>query len=302
MSSGWSATWNHFPSDYLKRIESISAIKWYVLAEEIAPTTGTPHIQLEFIVGRSLSIAAVQKKCPGIANIKPWTVSGMKSPEGARQYIDPSISFVYKESGLPKDKTTSKNYVEWGTVPLGFGLDPISICESGMSLKEFIRLNPSYYMQYHNAVDKIWQMFTSKSSPPKYLATAFNLPLFDLTKGALVLWDQNVGGLGKSSFARAHFSNPFIAHFLGDLVDYQPGVNDGIIFDDFDFNSCTLQDIRGLVEWEEDWSFTAKYVRSFGIPKFTQKIFTANERLFAESKYAPICKRLQFFEVKNKLF
>ena len=37
-------TWNNYPPQYLDRFQSCGS-KYYCIGEEIAPTTGTPHLQ-----------------------------------------------------------------------------------------------------------------------------------------------------------------------------------------------------------------------------------------------------------------
>lgn len=43
-SRGWCFTWNNYPEDWLRRVRSLGA-GYFVVGEEVAPTTGTPHLQ-----------------------------------------------------------------------------------------------------------------------------------------------------------------------------------------------------------------------------------------------------------------
>ena len=50
-------TWNNYPPDYLDRFRSCGA-KYYCVGEEVAPTTGTPHLQcfVQFANSKSFNV------------------------------------------------------------------------------------------------------------------------------------------------------------------------------------------------------------------------------------------------------
>lgn len=306
MSIGYSATWNNYPEDYRQRIPTIPALRWFCVAEEVGEY-GTPHLQFECIVQRPISLKTLQTKCPGMANMKPW--SKHKSVKGAREYVDPSIAFTYTsdkdnhKKGDLKDKSQSKNYWEWGEAPVTFRVNVIAAARSGITKRKWIETNSEYYMQKHQAVDKVWAMFAQPVKLPVYPSSDYKIPLFDLSKKPLLLYDDRKGWFGKTNFAFAHFPKGYFKiNSFHQLPDFDPEIHTGIVADDVKWHKEDIEDIRAFVDMEEDQKFSgAKYIRVFEIPKGTKKIICANHHPFKGEDYGPICKRIQVYHVTEKL-
>lgn len=62
-SRNWCFTWNNYPVDYVETLKSLSA-KYVAWSEEVAPTTGTQHLQ-GFLCSKSpITLSALKKFLP----------------------------------------------------------------------------------------------------------------------------------------------------------------------------------------------------------------------------------------------
>ncbi len=44
--SNWVVVWNNYPEDWEVKLKAITCLKYVIAGKEIAPTTGTPHLQM----------------------------------------------------------------------------------------------------------------------------------------------------------------------------------------------------------------------------------------------------------------
>jgi len=91
--------------------------------------------------------------------------------------------------------------------------------------------------------------------------------------------------IGKTQFAKAHFKNPLFVSHMDRLRDYEPGVHDGIIFDDMDFKHLPRTAQIHITDWDEERDIHARYGCA-KIPANTQKIFTCNNMCVDDSDEA----------------
>lgn len=63
-SRSWVFTWNNYPADYAAQLDLLQ-IRYLVAAEEIAPETGTPHLQGYVYWANAKTAAAVRGLLPG---------------------------------------------------------------------------------------------------------------------------------------------------------------------------------------------------------------------------------------------
>lgn len=108
-------TWNNYPSDYLDKIHALPPRSYFVVGKEVAPETGTPHLQayIEFI--SAVSLRRIHKSCPGVHIEKRKGTSiqasvyckkdddfieeGELSKQGKRTDLD-SVREILKTSGI----------------------------------------------------------------------------------------------------------------------------------------------------------------------------------------------------------
>jgi len=97
-------------------------------------------------------------------------------------------------------------------------------------------------------------------------------PFTDWSQSIVLLGPSNTG---KTEFALAHFKNPKLVTDIDELLDFDPGEHDGIVFDDMDFNSQSRNAQIAIVDQSMPRAIRCRY-RSPVIPRGTKKIFTCN--------------------------
>lgn len=63
-SRAWLFTWNNYPADYSSHLDTL-AVSYIVAGEEVAPATGTPHLQGYLYFTNARTLSAVRKLLPG---------------------------------------------------------------------------------------------------------------------------------------------------------------------------------------------------------------------------------------------
>ena len=64
-SRGWILIWNNYTeSDYLEVLNYLKTMTQYILGKEIAPTTGTPHLQGFFYNENAIYLSALNNRFP----------------------------------------------------------------------------------------------------------------------------------------------------------------------------------------------------------------------------------------------
>lgn len=63
-SRAWCFTWNNYPRDYRLRLDSLD-VRFIIAGEELAPTTGTPHLQGYVYYANAVRLATVRRDLPG---------------------------------------------------------------------------------------------------------------------------------------------------------------------------------------------------------------------------------------------
>lgn len=113
--------------------------------------------------------------------------------------------------------------------------------------------------------------FTVKSD---YELTSFNMGEIDFDDKSVLLWGPT--NTGKTSFALAHFNNPyFISGSIDRLKSYDNEVYDGIVFDECSTKHWPPESVIHLVDWQYPRDIKTRYSDAH-IPAKTRKIFCHN--------------------------
>lgn len=125
--------------------------KYFIMAQEVAPTTGTPHIQgyvqLSSKISHSTAVKWISLRMG--SGRKPYVA-------GAKGSAKQNINYV---KGLSHDKVPNKVVHEWGTPKQqGKRNDLNDLYESvkkGLTDTELCEAHPNAYMKYYKAVDRV---------------------------------------------------------------------------------------------------------------------------------------------------
>jgi hypothetical protein len=100
---GWCFTWNNYPDDYRDTLDGIEC-RYICFGEEVAPDTGTPHIQGYVYYANNKTLSAVRRQIPG---------AHLSVAHGnAKQNRD------YCGKLRPEDEEPNAVFIERGDIPL----------------------------------------------------------------------------------------------------------------------------------------------------------------------------------------
>ncbi len=231
-------------------------VAYMIVGHEIAPDTGTAHIQgycrLKTKIRHATMVALLPRAHITAANGSDWQ------------------NHVY----CPKDK----EFTEWGKIPkepkekdttYAEALDAPTV-EEGITLVKSKR--PRDYCLYGETIERNLKRHKKAPFRSKYKLGDFNRGPLCLDKATLICGETRTG---KSHFAASHFNNPlFVRHI--DKLSSLCSDHDGIIFDDMSFKHWPPEAIIHLLDEEFDSDINIRYKTAF-IPAHTRKIFTHND-------------------------
>ena len=138
-----------------------------------------------------------------------------------------------------------------------------------MMVKNFSNVQKSMHY-YHNR---------PKVESPDFELCEFDHPKLDLRKPVILHFGSN---MGKTQFAKAHFKNPLVVSTKDGLKDFKEGWHDGIIFNDYRFNSYhkpsevwTDNEIKHITDNEQTRIISCRH-KDVKIPKEVPIIFIHN--------------------------
>lgn len=253
-------------------IESLSRItyKYLIIGKEIAPNTGTPHLQglICFVNARSWN---------SIKKLYKWHVEPIKGT------IEQNITYCKKE----------KNFIEFGTAPSQgkrTDLDEVKkkIVNSEVTVDQIVIDHPTLYHQYGRTLNKIEDIVMRK----KYRT--------EMTKG---IWIYGPTGTGKSHEAFENFT-PETHYVLPNDNGWWDGYTqqDTVIINDFR-GEIKYNDLLNLVD---KWPYYVKRRNREPMP-FVSKLVIITSSLKPEDIYKNRCQEdkieqlLRRFEIIQKI-
>lgn len=263
----WVFTLNNYTEEEVEHIKSLSTdlsaknIRYLCFGKEIAPSTGTPHLQgyIEFInpvrpprVSAVLGRRCRNKKANGTA-------------EQNRVYCS-------KEEG---------EFFEAGRYSRGQGsrsdLDKIrEMIQDGATEKEIAEQHFAQWVRYRASFQAYRTLILNAPSLGRFPLDSFpnEWPrIMDWSK-TIVLWGDS--GIGKTQFALALIGKALLVSHMDDLKKFDTSIHEGIIFDDMDINHFPRSAQIHITDQDQDRSIHCRYGNAI-IPMNTKKIFTTNE-------------------------
>jgi len=113
----WVGTWNNYSNDSIDKLRSLKlTVVWGIAAKEVAPSTGTPHLQIYILFKNVVKFDTLRKLLPDV-----WWAPARGDNEQNYQYVTKTRSAKYSDSGellrvadVPNDP---QDVFEWGTRP-----------------------------------------------------------------------------------------------------------------------------------------------------------------------------------------
>lgn len=250
----WCATWNNPPQDELgdTPITGMAMVRYttyYVQGEEIAPTTGTPHLQIYFHLRLKQRLSQVKRLFPEDCGIH---LEKMKAPTAkqAADYCKKDGKFV--EFGLlPRNASESKSENH---------RQVILLAKSG-DLNQIADEYPTEYLIYNRTLEHI----SRNSRVASVALTPTSYP---------GIWIYGAPGVGKSRHARELAPTAF--HKMTNKWWCGYSGEDDVIIDDVDAKSMECM-IRYFKLWLDIYPFPAEIKGgSLGLIRPKRIILTSN--------------------------
>lgn len=291
-------TYNNYTTtgeDNLKQWLTDNA-KYAVFGHEIAPTTGTPHLQGYFSLKKKKRMTTIQSALKKL-KVKLSIIIAEGTAEENRVYCTKDKDFwevgtINITGHKPKEDQNAayKEALEQPTAELALAV-----------IKE---KRPRDYVLYNESIERCFKKHYISDHVAIYDLSKFRAPPLVFDNRAILLWGTT--GFGKTQFALAHFKNPLLVRHLDSLAGLSP-LHDGIVFDDVDLKNRPPNSIIHLLDWDCESSVHIRY-KVATIPKKTKKIFTSNQ----ENPFYEICtneeitaaieRRLRKIEINEILF
>lgn len=245
-------------------------LRFLIWGEEVAPTTGTPHLQgyVEFLTKisdsqcRTLLGARVALTFPVRANSEAQVLYCSKTrPE------DTVPNEVFHSFGEPAQANQGKRN----------DLTELKdIIDDGGTMLDCYEQNFGSTVRYSAGLEKYKRLKMIRISEPTYALESFpqtwrEAPL-DFSK-AVILWGPP--GAGKTHFALTILSKCLMVSHMDDLQSFDPLRHEGILFDDMDFNHYPISAQIHLCDVAMTRSIHCRFFNAV-IPSGTKRIFTTN--------------------------
>lgn len=292
----WTITLNN-PKVPMDQLYHPAVMSYLIAGFEKAPTTGTPHYQIYLETQKRRTPGAWAKELAILWGSHPKV---FKSKGTAEQNV------VYSM----KDQDTTEQFVEFGeAMKQGARTDldeAIAELVGGASVTDLWNSHTSVMIKYHKGIKEAYRFVSPNIVRAD--AVSFSLEAFPKTevlqeeiqmafakKRSVILWGES--GAGKTCFAKAILPKALFVTHMDKLADYDPGLHDGIIFDDLSMSHLHREAQIHIFDCEQSRNIHIRY-HAPEIPAGTKKIFTTNNYggvIFMAGEKA-IERRLQTFE------
>lgn len=240
--------------DMLARCYTDKVFSYMVYGREVAPTTGTPHLQGYAELTKQTRITTIRKLMKGIHVVL------------ARGNVKANFAYCTKDN----------DYVEMGeATQQGQRSDLVAVMtaiDDGRPLEWIRKSYPADFIRYRRAITDTHALVNTTTVVGKFAMSTFAWPPLSLER-SVVLWGAS--GIGKTQFALAHFRCPLWVNALEALDRFDVDKHDGIVFDDMSFIGLSHEQQIAVVDHEDDRSINKRF-KPADIPGGTKKIFTTN--------------------------
>lgn len=274
MSRGlyWLFTINNYTENELVILRNIVStnddVNFVCFGLEVAPTTGTPHVQGYVQLCERKRKGQVCTLLGGRARVA--LASG--SSEDNRKYCsktrdqDETPNEIYEEYGdarnVGRKRKKSDNFD-----------NIVTDIKNGATLKDIIEHYPTEYIKFHAGIDKVFKSLSVKKQAVRFGPYRWNLlPQLDFEKSYLL---YGASGIGKTTYIVSLFPNCLFVSHLDNLKAFASGEYDAIVFDDMSFTHLPDRTQLYLVDQDFDRSIHVRY-GTVTIPAKTPKFFLHN--------------------------
>lgn len=206
----WVFTLNNYSEDDLKQVDDLAAVcKWLIFGKEVAPTTGTPHLQGAFVLVKQMRLRAVSRM------LRRASLRVMRgTPQQCKVYCSKDGD-VTEHGVCPVDKTEQRSLRE--VAADAFAMD------IGEAVKMLERDAPA-------------QMLIGGTRIKAYLRD--RVPAYKGKRDVIWLWGKY--GEGKTRYAREVLGAKLASYSAkGGFFAFEPGAQ-AVVFNEVDKETSRL--------------------------------------------------------------
>lgn len=261
-----------------------SPINYLVFGREVGES-GTPHFQgyVEFKNRKTLGAAKALlgqrlhlEKRRGTSQ----EASDYCAKEDHNPYVFGTLSV--SEAGRRSDLESALNDVR-----------------EGSSIFELWQSHPTVMVRYEKAMKRAKVMLGPRQVRECYPLENFKWNIIHDWSRSQLLWGEP--GIGKTEYARSLLPKALFVSHKDMLVDYDPEIYEGIIFDDMSFTHEPRSSQIHLVDQDNERSIHCRYQCAL-IPAHTKKLFLSNIRDIFDLADGAIKRRVQVHNVLGRGF
>jgi len=271
-------------------------MSYLVAGDEVAPQTGTRHFQIYFETKSKASMSTLLPKLASLWKSHPYLACAKGTSAQNKEYCTKGGTFW--EHGEPMKQGARSDLQA-----------VIASIADGSTMKQLWTEHPEQMIKFGQGIKRCYDM-TSPNLTQKAMKS-FDLKDFNpnwplafiqscLTTKSIILWGK--AGCGKTCFARAILPKALFVSHMDDLLKYDEGEHDGIIFDDMNFLHVPREAQIHIVDCEQPRSIHCRY-QVANIPAMTKKIFTTNnvDGCIFLSNDGAIERRIERIELREEL-
>lgn len=233
-------------------------IAYIGFAREVAPSTGTPHLQGHLEMTSRLRWNQLRE----LVGYRVRLIIRRGSYEENEDYIskeDPDHVRVGKRVSKGKGRRSDLE-------------DLRAVIDSGASLKKISEDFFTEWCRYERGIRSYRLLHTVKNFPPEYATPRWDIAL-DWSRSQVFC---GPAGIGKSEYAKYCLPRALWVNDIDDLLVFDKNEYEGIIFDDMAFTHIPRSAQIYLLDWDNDRALRCRYHNAV-IPRHTKKIFVTNK-------------------------
>lgn len=253
---------------------------YIIFGFELAPNTGTPHLQGYVQFTTRILSSTVERLLGGRAH--------MDKANGSDE-----DNYKYCRKIREEDTVPNERWEEYGTrtersrrskkrLASEVFVDIRDALLAGASIADIATNFPMEFIKHHTGISKMAKIMSNPPLErffgpfPEWLHHAIDIKSHDWRKSLVVVGST---GVGKTQFILSCFENPLLVSLTEELKGFRAGFHDAIIFDDVSVAHWPRNSQLHLVDVECRRGINVKGTHVV-IPAFTKKVFTCNPTHF----------------------
>lgn len=171
------------------------------------------------------------------------------------------------------------------------------LCKDGVDLTTIIETDPEAFIRNHNAIRFLSEHLEVAETVDR--KEIFKIPLIKFEPAKAYIF-QGKSGIGKTTYAQAHFKNPLFVSHPDDMKKFRKGHHDAYIFDDMQFLQWPETTQIHLVDMAQDRSIHCRFFNG-KVYKGVPRVFTCNPSRYPFAIDEAIGRRVKLINLGEEM-